>query len=334
MSAIVGFPRIGYARTRGAPELFGQHPTVRENPHNGHAVSSLFLYGGVFMMGYGDWTANTGPVDLLGLDAVSAEPTVVYERALTESTEVFRVIGGDLYIPWIDTHSSIDSQGGGYITNSGGSWHEVVVPDLIHTFDIASTSGSDLVVAGSSRATNQACLKRSIDGGVTWVDITPVGAPPLLRLHSVVAPGNGTCYTLPWGTWSESEGWVLGSLGTSTNLNNIEAQRPILSGVHYSTGFCVDSGGNFQRYSPDVVPQAVSDGVLYGTMRHPSGSASVFRSSGITGGVLDWEHILNLSLTITAPSVSQTHSQRIEVHDGYVYVGGTQGRIWRYPVPE
>ena len=311
--------------TLATPVLHGEHPTVAANPHDGHAVTSLMARDGVLLMGYGDWTHNTGPLDLLGLDLTTGEPVTLHTGVRTECIEVWRVIDGDLYVPWIDTRSGYDHLGGGYVTNAGGVWREVVVPDLIHTFDVATSDGHDLLVAGSARSTNRATLRRSLDDGATWVDITPPDVHPgMMRLHSLLA-ADAAAYVPAWGRWEQGS-WDGVTFG---GQNAIDARRPVLNGVQYSMGYALDSRAIIP-FPWQVTPQATDGQVLYGTRRlvNSEGDAIVYSSPGIVGGALEWTPLLRLPGALLPPA-HLTHSQRVEVHDGTLYVGGTQGRVWR-----
>ena len=344
---LAAMPRLGYLAVPPAPVpepepdpgeqppdvptagavLLGAHPTVAANPHDGHAVTSLMARDGVLLMGYGDWTYNTGPLDLLGLDLATGEPVTLHTGVRTECIEVWRVIDGDLYVPWIDTRSGYDHLGGGYLTDAGGTWHEVVVPDLVHTFDVARV-GDDLLAVGSSRATNRACVKRSSDGGGTWVDITPNHRPVNhMRQHSVIAPGDGAAYLPTLGRWSPESGWTPLPIFEQDHVNLIAGQVPELDGVHYSAGFAVGNDGAVVGYPWRIVPQAVDGAVLYGTRRWDT-ATTLYTSPGIADGGIEWEPLCNLPLDLVTPR-TLTMSQRVEVHDGHVYVGGTQGRVWR-----
>lgn len=315
---LTGLPEVQTA------QVWATHPTVAATPADGHNVVSVFPHGGTLLMGYGDWVANTGPVDLLGIDLATAEPVTLYEGVWSEAVEVFRVIDGALYVPWIDTRAG--TGGGGYLSNSGGTWHEVTVPDLIHTFDVTSSAGL-LVAVGSA---SDGGVMVSDDAGATWTRDAPI--PNGTRWHTVI--GTDVGYGLPGtGHWHGPGGW--GPWPLTRLGSRVEHARPEHGSTVFGAGLAVDRAtGATTEISRTYTPQAVDGGVLYGA-RWYDGDLLVATADP---DQVAWSPVLRLAGADLVPpgayTLTASSEGGIAVVDGFVYVGGSQGRVYRTPLPQ
>lgn len=165
------------------PELLGVHPWAAAQPTEwGRRLQDLAVFDGIVFCGFGDWNANTGPIQASGWHIVSG--SFVAEAALdTESTWLLRRVGNRLVVPFIDPKANT----GDLAVRSLGSpaWTTLAIgagtAGTIHAFDVASFDGTDLWVAGAKRSTNDAAVWRSPSGlGGDWVESdvhAPLGPP-------------------------------------------------------------------------------------------------------------------------------------------------------------
>lgn len=148
----VGLPlRVDTSKRTYQPHVWTEvprHPSIEAQPtKTGKQITFMHLYKGVVHVGYGDWGANTGPMDVVGYDALTAEPVTFLTGVTTEAFDRVREIDGALYMPWVDPLGGDHT--GGFTTNEGGEWHNVIVGPMIHTFDVIKWNG-DLYTCGSA----------------------------------------------------------------------------------------------------------------------------------------------------------------------------------------
>lgn len=135
----------------------------------GQSIQDLAVHNGELYVGYGDYAANTGPINVEALNLT--DNTFTDKLSIpTETINLWREINGHLYAPNIDPR--IDwNKNVGYATDESGTWENKNVTPFVHVYDIASTNGQDLWLAGSSvtgENETSATIKRSTDGGQTW----------------------------------------------------------------------------------------------------------------------------------------------------------------------
>lgn len=109
-------------------------PQASGKPSGSKAISDLKLYQGRVYVGYGDYGANNGPTDVVSFDPQTKEITTHLKDVPTEAIYPYREFDGWLYGPYVDPRWYYGP--GGYVTNQGGEWHTVEVPDMVHTFDV------------------------------------------------------------------------------------------------------------------------------------------------------------------------------------------------------
>ncbi len=138
--------------------------TPKQTPR-GQTLWTLEAYNGKLYIGYGDWGANTGPIQIAPYDqatnSFSLEGT-----SQTQAIENYRALLGTLYAPAIDGHLFGTTN---YAKRSptDASWvdYDPENPPW-HTFDMTSLNGTDLWFVGTEGV--DAVAWRSLDGGVTW----------------------------------------------------------------------------------------------------------------------------------------------------------------------
>jgi calcineurin-like phosphoesterase family protein len=145
-------------------ELLGVNPRAAAQPTAvGRTLHTLVGWRGQLYVGYGDWNNNTGPIWVTSWD-----PTVGAFRdhwlSETEAIYTYRAIGERLYAPAIDPHNQP------IYYAAGAPWSDQPGFNLVHIFDIATFTGSDLWIAGA-HIEGFAVALRSLDGGATWTEM-------------------------------------------------------------------------------------------------------------------------------------------------------------------
>lgn len=202
-----------------------RHPSIEAQPSEGRKIKFMHPYEGVVLVGYGDWNANTGPMDVVGYDEVTGDPVTFLTGAPTEAFERIREIDGSLYLLWVDPLGADNV--GGFTTNEGGAWHNVVVGPMIHTFDMIEWGG-DLYVSGSAMydanapggATGEGVVYRR--EGSAWVKAhVGIEHAPFTRFYRLWVDEQGRLCTEEevssgvWRTWRTPDGvaWVADTPG-------------------------------------------------------------------------------------------------------------------------
>lgn len=145
------------------------HPSIAAQPESGRWIKDLAIKGNDLYMGYGDYSGNTGPIDIATAD-LSTGATSVKATANTEEINTYRKYNGYLYAPWIDTKGV----SGIYSSNRSGVWTDYgTAVETEHVFDIAVLPNGVKVAVGSSNnlartAYLGATAWVSYDKGQTW----------------------------------------------------------------------------------------------------------------------------------------------------------------------
>ncbi|MEO6132776.1 MAG: T9SS type A sorting domain-containing protein [Saprospiraceae bacterium] len=150
-------------------KLAGIHPgALAQNTATGKMITTLFPWQGKLYAGYGDYGANTGPIDIYSFDPDSLSFTFRWE-ANTEAIYNFRAYNGRLFAPAIDR--KLYSKPGDYtMLDTSGVWGDYNFgSNSTHVFDVARLSGSELYMVGSQEV--KAAVWRSKNNGMTWQKI-------------------------------------------------------------------------------------------------------------------------------------------------------------------
>ncbi len=143
----------------------GDQPTA-----HGQILGTLFAFDGRLHLGYGDYSANTGPIAMYAWDPT--ESSFVDLGSLpTEEILWFRPAAGGLYSPAIDpdTHQGI---GGVYRLECGADEWTIgtAIDGAVHVYDIAAQG--DRIYAGTGSLTGKpALLMASNDYGESWTEV-------------------------------------------------------------------------------------------------------------------------------------------------------------------
>ncbi|MEO5907305.1 MAG: T9SS type A sorting domain-containing protein [Saprospiraceae bacterium] len=147
-------------------KIVGIHPRAAEqNSVTGKIITTLFPWQGKLYAGYGDYGANTGPIDIYAFDPDSQAFTFKWE-ANTEAIYNFRAYNGQVFAPAID-RKSYGKPGDFTKLDSNGVWADYNFgSNSTHVYDVARLSGSDIYMVGSQE--ERAAVWRSQNNGMTW----------------------------------------------------------------------------------------------------------------------------------------------------------------------
>ncbi|MEN8150424.1 MAG: 5'-nucleotidase [Planctomycetota bacterium] len=164
------------------PALAGDHPVLpldslgivnRDTEPAGRRINDLKLFDGKLFIGTGDYSVNTGPMDILALDPKTGKVTVE-GQVDDEAVAVFRVVDGKLVIPGPDATESWEL-GNLYVRGGDGAWAKHrSVPHGIHVQDVISWRGRWWAATGSyvepvkDDGIGCGAVLSSEDRGATW----------------------------------------------------------------------------------------------------------------------------------------------------------------------
>ena len=130
-------------------QLVASHGLAIQQPTTqGRTFWALHSYQGNLYTGYGDWNTNTGPISISHWSPTREEWTHEIFFA-TESIELYRDIGGTLYVPNIDPTGSRGGLAFNTFGPTGNMWSERNSTSATHVFDVATLDGTDLWMTGS-----------------------------------------------------------------------------------------------------------------------------------------------------------------------------------------
>lgn len=180
----------------------------------GKLMSTIKYHDGRVYVGYGDYNANTGPIDLYSYDAVTGESKFEV-KIPTEDIDSFSEIGGKLYAPYIDPDASTTAPVG-FASNRDGEWKNFNYKPMIHVFDVASTDGKNLFMSGSIQEGSRyyAGIWYSADGETNWELTRKVGTAPV--------EGSTTYSNFDRYYWLEAEGGKLYAMATITGTRHLD----------------------------------------------------------------------------------------------------------------
>ena len=161
-TVLPGLVKTQHRRIEVAWETLPPHPTVMLDDRGTHqTIAAMGVTDGVMLLGYGDWTINTGPVDVLGYDLETLEPVTLMEQPPelgNEAWDRIHIIDGKAYLPHLDP--TLNNQGA-YTTNENGVWETVKVgenPSMIHTLDVIKFKGRMLACGSMSAGGGAGCV--------------------------------------------------------------------------------------------------------------------------------------------------------------------------------
>lgn len=328
-AAALAFLGAAPASAISDPVLYATHPSIMAKPDSAHSIEDLAVFDGKLWAGYGDWTNNTGVVDLAFVDLATGTPGVA-GRAPTEAINVWRMIGGQLAAPWVDPTAwgGATPPNGGY--SISGPWRDVHTFPASHVFDIARTPDGSLWTSGAGAyEADGAVIYRSTDNGATWrlslAEASPGGITGYERFYWMGVIG-GKLYAqaahvgtdmnalFPMRVWDGTR-WTKArdraSLGMITQAADVEP----FAGRLWSTRFVTDG----KRATPNGSPVTLADLFVSGSRLYGiSYNGTVVYT---TGGA--WTVLPGLAV----PAGESARS--IAVSGSSVYVGTRVGTIFR-----
>jgi hypothetical protein len=122
---------------------------------------ALAPWRGRLYVGYGDYQANTGPIEVTAWDPAGGTFVTVH-RSDTEAIYNYRAIGDALWAPATDRRDTAD-----YAV--GEPWRDELRITAAHAYDVATLDGRDRWLVGSAEGgAYPATAWRSVDGGAHW----------------------------------------------------------------------------------------------------------------------------------------------------------------------
>lgn len=315
--------------TTPAPPAWVTHPGATVGGE-ARTVNGLTVVGHRLILAYGAYFGGSHPV--LSVDLSTGEP-ITGPTAPTEGFWVVRNLDGVIYLPWQDpTGPWHEPQGYTYSTDGGATWFERRVAPAYHWYDMQHHGGA-LFLAGSGPdidGAQSALIVRSDDDGATWQESLRVrgGTQPrfyhlseaggLLWANASNADTSRSYQLAPDGTWMPSS--------VSVGIAARDARWSVsAAGVSYGTWDAFD-GSRTVTY-PRRLPSCADATHVYAVNQ---GSGTIDRAPLLTpeDTEVTWSPWLDLGEGMTGHVATTA-----VLHDGHVYVGGTRGRIWRYPAP-
>lgn len=192
------------------------HPQAAAEPQIWQRqITELTVFNGKLLAGYGDYSSNTGPVDINPFDLETASFEGRSVTFPSESIGNWKVINGKLYTTNIDARSCANCATGYAVSTDGSNWEVKTPVTGLHIYDIETLTGTDLWLFGSSGGGDGvATVWRSLDDGETW--------------NQVITPASGVRYY--WGV----------AMGGKMYLQAFDGDRndpvQIYDGSDWSTG--------------------------------------------------------------------------------------------------
>src|SRR3990170_7512942 len=166
---VIAFSEYGTSQETDSFFIAGIHPAASlQSTATGKQLMTLFPWKGKLYSGYGDYGANTGPIDIYSFSPDSL--IFRYEaQANTEAIYNYRAINGLLYVPAID-RKSYGIPGDYSKMDSSGHWANYNFGSAsTHTYDAARLNGTVLFMTGSQD--ERATVWKSINNGDSWMKI-------------------------------------------------------------------------------------------------------------------------------------------------------------------
>jgi hypothetical protein len=343
--AYIGAKRIisSQADTLGDFSYVATHPQANLQPTvMGKKILTLKSYNGKLYAGYGDYGANTGPINVTPFDpltnAFAANPSIIDG---TEQIALYRVLNSRLYAASIDPDAVTPS----YFANgdAAGSWSQLLTnkagaPPMDHVFDMNTLNGTDLWLAGSKG--NDAVIYRSTDGGNTWTKSYDLAVADRAERFYAIGSFNGKLYVQ----------------ASSTDLANtisypIEATSHVFDGTNWVTGpslgvayyfwqpetfagrmvysnNCICNGGGYgSTYSMSTSNVVTKLAVPVGLYNYTI-DGTTFYGIGADGTVYSTTDLTNWYIQRTGISTGRS----IAVLNGQIYVGTSDSKIYKASV--
>lgn len=306
----------------------------------GKNIYALEAWNGKIYAGYGDYSANSGPISIMAYDPLTKQLTQE-ATAQTDAIYIYRKLSGKLFAPAIDNKGADVA-----FATSPGQWQNITGAGSTHAFDIAELGGK-LWMSGSIGKT--ATIWSSADGGLTWQISLSV---PAERVDSVarfyfIGTYKGKLYTQATdGAYPHSTAY---SFDPSTQVW-AKAPSITITNDFFNWGRKPVEFGNYMLLLTREVISGPGSLIKYdGTARTTANQYSSTVLSSVYDITVDGGYIyaLNYSGTVvrstdlaswqtvaTGPkmSKSQGSGRSIAVLNGKVYIGTYDSKIVELPI--
>jgi len=358
---------IGLFCVLGVSPLQGQeswvHPdAVRQPTVWGTWLRGLEVINGRIYVGYGDASANTGPINVRYFDPAAETFSDSLITARTEAIDTYRQFGDTVFAIHTDP---LGTSFGGFVSGPAdlsGSWRENNSMDLEHAFGITSYgASSNLFITGSGGgfARQNSRVWNSNDGGLSWH--VELELPPADD-WSYSGPGDTTDgYARFYGAgvlngqlWVNqiTEKWIGDGNGNLVTFLGLESHSFFHDGSTWTAGpEMVDLDGSVNSF---IEPFLFSDKLVsigennrlfvfdgvdseYIRLDNGAGENSSFTNHMVYGDRLyamrldDWtivstRDLVNWDLVLQAPA----GAAHFTIFDRDIYLGGFNGVLYRY----
>lgn len=337
----------------------GTHPqAAAQTTANGKNIATLKSWNGKLYAGYGDYGANTGPITVNAFDGANFASTLPREQlprcdqgvttteactADTEAIYLFHDFAGKLYGSSIDPKGNNSNYTFGTPAGVGTATWKNPPGHAEHAFDVAKLTADDLWVVGSKYdefGGVQAAAWRSLDDGATWTEslslfpanrsLTCGSYPNFARFYGA-GTFNGKLYLNAYdcasgaqpkskvfdsttNAWSDGPG-----LGAFNHAETFAGKMVFQTGFHAG-----DSPGSLGTFDGSSVSYPSGPGGIWnytidgGTIYTLGTDYTIKKSTDL----VNWTTIAN------APSVARS----IAIHDGAIFIGGSDSGIYRLPL--
>ncbi|MBN1878169.1 MAG: hypothetical protein JXA33_28375 [Anaerolineae bacterium] len=132
---ITATPTLIPVPTLSGFEFVATHPSAKDQPTDqGKKLQGALVYQDKIYWGYGDWSENTGPIDIVPFDFSALTFLATEHVADTETVQHYRVLSnGKLYVPHIDVYGGY--VGKDYSRKDIENWYQQEI-GLYHVMDI------------------------------------------------------------------------------------------------------------------------------------------------------------------------------------------------------
>lgn len=314
----------------------GAHPQAATQPTEvGRTLRTLCPFRGQLYIGYGDYQENTGPIAITAWDPAHG----VFATKHTSDTEAIynlRVIGDALYAPATDRRDHADYA-------AGPPWRDEEPVHSAHAYDMASLTGADLWLVGSSQGRDgrpeewRPTVWRSVERGAHWEIVHQ--APDNGRYY-FAATFRGALYVQAWtaggprdhseifdgATWREGPNLL--PFG-GTGVRPVELAPALGGGLLYATRHTFHSAYPWLNKTPNQL--LGFDGA---TVRAAfEGAILDFFADDNQVIVLDdngdvWQ-TTDLARWTRITSAASLHPHSVAVLDRVVYVGADDAELYR-----
>lgn len=337
VTLVTALPPAHLSAEVGTFNLVATHPEAAAYPTIGNSLVGLTPWQGKLYTGYGHWVNFTGILDF-AIRAYDPATNQLVRPWVTRAEAVwnYRPIGGKLYAPLTDPADRFDYA-------LGEPWEDRdPIIDTRRVFDVTTYNG-DLFMVGASQG--DALAWRSMDGGQTWQESLRINQqdPQDLETHFgfalvynsrmyVQAYGVGSSGAHPTSKVFDGTNWSDGPNLLPNPLYKGWKPKPFAGKIVYLSGEPVNA-------SPALL---AFDGIQATAVQTPFRVWDFFVSgSYLYALVLDpsaplWAPVVRRTtdlITWTDVAVAPTYTQSIAVLNGYLYVGGTEGRLFKYSEP-